>query len=528
MVYAAFAAGAVVFTRFVTWYLLDYVRIGLFLYHRFIAMVLFVFFMTVSAGNIVVSFATLYRSPEIGFLLSSPVPYATIFTVKFLDNFFYSSGTLFLASAAVLIGCGSYFHLSWYFYPLYLFGVLVPCMLMAGSLAVIVLLIVMKLASKVRLRTLIAGVALLYAAQIVLYFTLTNPVALVRDVMQNFPAMNAYDGSLDPFAARFLPNYWAAQTLYFWITDFTPGVGSNIALCVLTSAACFIGAVLLGGTMFYGTWLTSISLRGVSSAQAPGAPPFFHFARPSRLPSHVEAVLKKEYWIFFRDPGQWVHASVMAALLLIFLASVATMEFRAAAANLRAVTFIIIFMFNAFLISSIALRFAFPSISLEGKAYWTVRSAPMTAARLYWIKFLSMAAILAVLGVLIWLGSIVPYRHMPLIPGSSLAVILGIAAAAASLNFGMGSVYADFSEKNPIRIASSQGATMTFLFTMMLLGAVVALYFSPALAAFIAQSSGAASDRPAMMKATMLILLLCLAVAGVTHRAGLRALKNDF
>ncbi|HLP15172.1 MAG TPA: hypothetical protein VK470_02870, partial [Bacteroidota bacterium] len=34
LVYAAFAVGAVMFSRFVTWYLLDYVRIGLFLYHR--------------------------------------------------------------------------------------------------------------------------------------------------------------------------------------------------------------------------------------------------------------------------------------------------------------------------------------------------------------------------------------------------------------------------------------------------------------------------------------------------------------
>ena len=142
IVYAAFAVGAFFFARIVTWYLLEYIRIGLFLFHRFIAIVLFVFFLTVSAGNIVVSFSTLYRSPEMSFLLSRPVPYATIFLVKFLDNFFYSSGTLFLASFAVLLGYGSYFGMPWYFYPTILFGVMVPYMLLAASLAVIVLLAV--------------------------------------------------------------------------------------------------------------------------------------------------------------------------------------------------------------------------------------------------------------------------------------------------------------------------------------------------------------------------------------------------
>ncbi|HLP18017.1 MAG TPA: hypothetical protein VK470_17295 [Bacteroidota bacterium] len=528
LVYAAFAVGAVMFSRFVTWYLLDYVRIGLFLYHRFIAIVLFVFFLTVSAGNVVVSFATLYRSPEMSFLLSNPIPHATIFVVKFLDNFFYSSGTLFLASFAVLLGYGSYFNFAWYFYPMYLCCVLVPCMLIAGSLAVILLLLMMKLAATIPFKTVIGGVAVLYAVQIVVYFTLTNPVSLVKEIMLSYPFINAYYGSIDPPVTRMLPNYWAAQVLYFWITDFTPGLIANIALCMLTSLGCFTAAVLLGGRYFYETWLTSLTIHSSSVGRRDGSLPMFHFERPSRLSPHIEAILKKEYWLFVRDPSQWIHAAVMAVLLVVFLASAGTMEFKIVSSDLRAVIFLVIFVFNAFLISSIALRFVFPLMSLEGRAYWSVRSAPIRPSSLYWIKYVAMTSMLVALGIVIWAASTLPYRAIPCIPETSLAIIISVAVAASSLNSGMGSLYADFSEKNPIRLASSQGATMTFLFTMTLLAAVVALYFYPVLSIFITHFAGRPVTAKPVVNAVLLIASLSFVVSILAHWAGVRALKNDF
>ncbi len=528
IVYAAFAVGAFFFARIVTWYLLEYIRIGLFLFHRFIAIVLFVFFLTVSAGNIVVSFSTLYRSPEMSFLLSRPVPYTTIFLVKFLDNFFYSSGTLFLASFAVLLGYGSYFNMAWYFYPLILFGVMVPYMLLAGSLAVIVLMAVMKLAAVVNFRLLIACVVAGYFLQVVFYFTLTSPVALVKDVMRYYPFVNVYYGNLDPLVTRFLPNYWFAQVLYFWITGFTGGVAANAAALILTSLGALAAAVLLGGRFFYETWLTSISLQFQTRRARTAAVPFFHFERESRFPPHAEAVLKKEYWLFLRDPSQWIHAAVLAGLLVVFLVSVGSMQLKVEAPDLRAIIYIVIFVFNAFLLASIALRFAFPMISLEGQAYWSLRSAPIAPATMYWIKYAATLSFLVLLGMAIWLGSNLPYRGIPLLLASSFVGIVAIAGAAASLNFGMGSLYANFTEKNPIRIASSQGATMTFLLTMVLLAAVVGIYFYPIVSLFVTHYSGRPVPASAMRFSVGLVVAIAAVVSIVSHIAGLRALKNDY
>ncbi|HTY58999.1 MAG TPA: hypothetical protein VMF59_09280, partial [Bacteroidota bacterium] len=54
-----------------------------------------------------------------------------------------------------------------------------------------------------------------------------------------------------------------------------------------------------------------------------------------------------------------------------------------------------------------------------------------------------------------------------------------VAVGLTSLNLGAGAYFATFREKNPIRIASSQGASLTFLGGMVYLGAVVAVLVVP-------------------------------------------------
>ncbi|HZY10060.1 MAG TPA: hypothetical protein VFF29_02800, partial [Bacteroidota bacterium] len=70
IVFGGFAIGAFYFTQTSTAYLLDNTRIGLFLFHRFLSMLLFVFFLSINVGNIIVAYATFYRSEETMYLLT--------------------------------------------------------------------------------------------------------------------------------------------------------------------------------------------------------------------------------------------------------------------------------------------------------------------------------------------------------------------------------------------------------------------------------------------------------------------------
>lgn len=548
VVFGSFAVGAFYFSNFITAYLLERVSIGLFLFHRFIGMILFVFFITINLGNMVVSFSTLYRSHEVDFLLASPVSYLNIFVIKFLDNFFYSSGTLFMVGLAVLLGYGVYFNYPWHFYLLMMFGVLIPFMFLAACLAVIVLLFLMKLAEKVNFKVLISAVVLFYVIQIYFYFTVTSPVHLVQEVMKYYPYVNLYFGALDPIVARFLPNYWVSEILYFYVNGNFEAVTGYVALMILVTAGMFVFTLAAADRMFYSTWITSLSLKSLTVSRYLPKKLWFRFDKESFFPPQTEVLLKKEFWQFVREPSQWVHFVVMMSLLAIFLSSVSTLNIRLESPELKAVVYLVVFIFNIFLINSIALRFGFPMISLEGNSYWTLRSAPINLAKIYWIKFSIIALFLGILSVGIAFLSNIPYLFTrqianiqlgaieTMVPSSavkelaylSIFVTPFVALTLASVNFSLGAVYSNFVEKNPIRIASSQGATMTFLLSIVYLVVLLSLYYFPALMLFTADMKQSPIEWGQIRLIVMLIVAPSLVIIAFSHMFGIRSLRKDF
>jgi len=527
IVYGSFAIGAFFFSRFLTAYLLENVRIGLFLFHRFMSMLFFVFFVTINLGNMVVSFSTLYRSPEVNFMLTKPVPHLTIFIIKFLDNFFYSSGTLFLAGFSVLLGYGSYFGFPWHFYVFVMFGVLVPFMFLAGCTAVIILLGLMKLASKVNFKTLVAALVIFYIAQIYFYFDVSSPIHLVREVMRYYPNVDLYLGQLDPPVSKYMPNFWISQIFFFYIAGNHGTVVGYFSLLLLSTAAAFIALVVVGDRLFYSTWLTSLSFKSFSIKNFELTGNIFSFRSRSRLSPQTESLLKREYWQFFRDPSQWIHLLVMLFLVGIFLSSVTSMDFGLQDPKLRTAVYLVVYIFDAFLITSIALRFAFPMMSLEGDAYWTIRSSPIRPSKVYWTKFFVVLWPLFILGLTLAVLSNYPYILLPPLPQVATVEMALIAVSLVSLNFGLGSYFANYDEKNPIRIASSQGATLTFLLSIVLLVLLVGVFFFPILAVFNSIYFQIPRKDSWLYDALAIVGVFSAFVAAVAHSVGVRALRRD-
>jgi len=221
IIFGGVAVGVFFLARTLTAYLLDQASIGLFLYHRFLSMLLYVFFVAVNLGNMIVCYATLYKSTEVSFLMGLPIAHENIFLIKFVDNFFYSSSSLTLLGLSWLMGYGSLYAMPWYFYFFTMFAVLLPFMLIAGIIAVVTLMGLIRVASKIGVRWLLALVSGIYISAIGLYFRITNPVQMVQEVMQHYPNVNAYFGYLDAPLVRYLPNHWVAEFLY-WSTQRDP------------------------------------------------------------------------------------------------------------------------------------------------------------------------------------------------------------------------------------------------------------------------------------------------------------------
>jgi ABC-2 type transport system permease protein len=527
IVFGGFILGAYYASRVATDYLLDTARLGLFLLHRFLSMLLFVFFLSINVGNIIVSYATFYRSPEMEYYLTKPISHTNLFLIKFLDNFFYSSTVFFLLALAVLLGYGSHFHMGWIFYFRTMIFMLMPYMLLAGCSAVIMLMLLMRFAGVIGIRKVIVVLVVLYLGSLSGYFTMTNPMKLQAAVMEHFPHVDEYFGYLDAPAVKFLPNHWIAESLYWTMRGDTSIALSYTTVLVVATIALFGLMMVTARRVFYNSWLASLELR--SAGESPKAlMQMFSLTRPGRFDPQSTVLFRKEFWQFFREPSQWIHLTIISALVMTFIASIVQINLKQTLPFLQTVSYMVVLVFNLFLVSSIALRFVYPSMSTEGMNFWKILSAPVAREKVFWLKFT-----LYLIPIVLTSGALVIFSHRslreyPVLLQLNLCIMLFASAALTALNLGAGSFFSNFREKNPIRVASSQAATLTFLICIVYLTFVIAAMFVPFNNYFAFKLRGIPFEPATLTYATLLVFSISGLMAAASLAVGLRALKRDF
>jgi hypothetical protein len=484
LVFCGFGYGAYTFAFELTRFMLEHTRTGLLLYHTFISMMLFVFFIAVNLGNVIVSYSTLYKSSEVNFLLTKPVSFTAIFVLKFLDNFFYSSTTLFIVAFMMLLGYGSYFGYPWYFYAFAMLFVLIPFMFLSACLAVLVLMAIMKLAGKMGFRKVMAGLFGLYFFFIYLFFDASNPITLVEKIDRFYPNFDTYLSQTIPGFLHYLPNQWVADFLYHAARGEAVTALSYAGILFLITALAFGLCLFVASRFYYRSWLVSLQIQ--SASQAPYSltrKHFMDFRSRSFLPSQIEVLVKKDFFMFFREASQWIHLVVMIILTLIFSVSVSHLNLHLRVMDIQLLTYLVLFAFGGFMVSSLALRFAFPMIGLEGQTFWALRSAPIKEGKILLVKFILGFLPVLFIAEYIAISSNLPFAAMtearPLLLWFGIFCAFWISLTTVSLNLGFGGFFANYLERNPIRAASTQGATLTFLAALVYLFVILVIVFVP-------------------------------------------------
>jgi ABC-2 type transport system permease protein len=476
LIFGSFVLGMFFVGRMATAYLLSDAHIGQFLFHRLLSMVLYLLFVTVNLGNVIVCYATLYRSEEVAFLMGLPISHRNIFLVKFLDNFLHSSATLVLLGMALLLGYGSVFHMPWYFYFLTMFAVVLPFMLIAGILAVMILMALIKVAARIGIRWLLSLSVGTYLLAVYVYFSLTNPVRLIQDVMKQYPNVNGYFSHLDPAFSVFLPNHWVAEYLYWSVN----GDNARALPYLLTLNGTFLALLILAGLLarkiYYRSWLAASdarAMRGPEMSFLTGG--ILEFGSKSVFRPATDAMIKRDIWLFLREPSQWLHVVIMVFILAASLISIDSLNLRSTRPLFQIFSFLGIFLSNGFLVASVTLRFVFPSVSLEGESFWCVRSSPVDLNRLYWRRFAGFVFVILLIGeVLVIVAGRLAHMPLQLMLLSTVSMAF-VALTLTSLHLGGGSYFANYKERNAIRVASSQGASLTFLVSIVYVIVVVGI-----------------------------------------------------
>lgn len=524
--YGAFAIGAYALTYNIIEYLLEEARVGMFLLHRFLSMFLFVFFVTVNLGNVIVSYSTLYKSKEVLHLFTKPVSFVNIFMMKFLDNFFYSSTTLFLIGLAVIAGYGSYFSMPLVFYFVLLFFIFIPFMLISAIIAVLLLFLLIKIASYIGAAPVIAGLVTGYVGSIFFYFKFVNPYKLVNEIMQYYPHTDQYFENFIPAFIKYLPNHWVSEFLYWTVKG--NFVGASMYGLVLIAVALFLSLflILVGRIYYRKSWLASLEFRFFKKEQTQSKEILFQ--KNIILQNQTGTLLKKELLQFFRDPSQWLHLAVLVIMMFVFGVSVSRFSYNYDQPFLQSVTYVVIYLFTAFLIASMAIRFVYPLISIEATSFWKIKSAPLSMQKFYNLKLMFVLIPIILLGIILSIFSNWSFRDEEYLFLFSTYTMVIVAAALVIINISGGSFFASFDEKNPIRIASTQGASLVFLlslvflvFAAIIISTVVLLYFEHSHANKIFPQTILISAGLGFGGISLIISIVCYII-------GLRSLSRDF
>jgi ABC-2 type transport system permease protein len=529
IIFGGVAVGVFFLSRLSTLYLIQEAHIGQFLYHRFLSMLLYVFFVTVNLGNMIVCYATMFKSDEVKFLMGLPISHEKIFLLKFVDNFFYSSTTLTLLGLSWLLGYGSTYNMPWTFYFVAMFLVFLPFMLISGLLAVLILMGMIKVAARVGIRLLLAALVGVYLLVVYLYFQMTNPVQLVQEVMKYYPDVNQYFGYLDAPASRFLPNHWVSEFLYWSVRGEPEAALPWFFILVLVMLALMIIAALLAHKYYYTSWLSASDTQSFRLVRSRALRfRFLQLAKAGRFERQLDVMMKRDFWMFFREPSQWLHLMLMSALLLVFLVSLSALELRLTQPLLQTTSFLVVFLFNGFLVASLLLRFVFPAISLEGEPFWCVRSAPVSLRKLYLFKMVIALVLVVAIAESLVAASTYLLRSDPVLVRFVLATMGSIAVGLTGLNLGAGAYFAAYREKNPIRIASSQGASLTFLASMSYLSFCAMIIVLPLKRYFDNLILRGWLTTDWMVLPIVLVAVLSVVVFVVSTGVGLRAFHRDF
>jgi ABC-2 type transport system permease protein len=259
---------------------------------------------------------------------------------------------------------------------------------------------------------------------------------------------------------------------------------------------------------------------------------WFDFRSTSMLPTQSEVLLKKEYFQFIREPSQWIHAMVMVVLSAVFIFAVGNLNLRLRVTDIQLLTYLVLFAFGGFLTSSIALRFVFPMVSMEGNAFWMILSAPMDRRKLFLIKFALGFIAVIVLAMSVAVATNIPFLRLsatrPILMYAGIFTALWMSSTMVSMNLGFGGFFANYSEKNPIRLASSQGATLTFLATLLYLIAVVTVLILPLNSYFQFIFVFREFDPATIVVPGTIVAMLSTALIGFSIVFGINSLRRDF
>ncbi|MBI4542725.1 MAG: hypothetical protein HY705_06820 [Gemmatimonadetes bacterium] len=497
-------------------------EIGALLAAKLLSLVLLSFASVLLLSNVITALSSFFLAKDLDLLVSSPVDRLRLYLAKLGETLLHSSWMVALMAVPIFAAYGIVYGGGWLFAPLAV-AAFVPFLVLPAVLGSASTLILVNVFPARRTRDLLSIIALGAAAGVILLFRIIRPEQLARP--EGFQNLLDFIAVLRTPASPLLPSEWVTRA----VMGRLEGTWDWLPLYLLWSTAA---AFVAGGAWLHGRLYGAGYTRAQEGAERFVRGGFWNWSLGWALgplgAARREFVLK-DLRLFFRDTTQWSQLILLAALLVVYLFNIKALPlFRG-----EQVPFVLVSVVSflnlglaGFVLASIAARFIFPAVSLEGRQMWLLRSSPLELRAMLWAKYWVGTIPLLVLALAITVLTNLLLRATPFMMAVGVGTILLLTLAIGAMALAFGAFYPQFETENAAQIPTSFGGLVFMMATIALLAAVIVIESVP-----VYRYLQAAFNRqplvvtPLMLGAFALAAGLCVAATVVPLKMALRRME---
>jgi ABC-2 type transport system permease protein len=448
---------------------MDMVEVGTILVARLLNMTFLTFLAMLLFSNVVIALSTFYLSSDLPFLLSSPLRFSSVFTLKFVETTLNSSTLLLIFGLPIFIVCGQEYGVSWLYY-LAIPVMLLPFIVIPATLGTGLTMALVRFFPVKRVHQVLTVFGLILGGGVVILFRFLRPEQLVDEIGIN--QMLSYIQQSRIPTSPYLPSTWATEVLMSLIEGNRAQTLVNLGWLFGAAGGLYLLALLLAQRIYYDGWTGNAESRTVKTMQRMTLSEHW-VQRMTWLHPATRALLIKDLKLFWRDTTQWSQLLMLAALLIIYFFNIKSLPLR----NIYIKNLISFLNLGlaGFVLASLGARFIFPSTSLEGSSFWVVHSSPMVYRRFLLAKFsIFLLPLLVLAETLVIISNLllgVSGYMMLLSTGTICLITIGL----TGLGVGMGAIYPKFINENPAQIAISVGGVLYMILSLVYIGVTIVL-----------------------------------------------------
>lgn len=502
-------------------YLKGQEMIGSILITQLLEMMTLTFFFMLFFSTVVAAISTLYLSSELDLLISSPLRTTSIFVIKFFQTVINSSWMVLLFGLPMLVALGSVFEKGrdYYIGMVLLF---VPFILVAAGLGILFTVTLIRYFPAKRMQQVMTFMLLLFLSGLVMFFRFMRPEMLYREIeMADNMVMAFFEGLSVPRSPWF-PSAWLTKGLINLVKGNQDGLWIPFLSLLLLSLFLFALVIIVARYVYF----SGLSEAGTTSIRGKVSKRDIIERFVNLFPFSIQqkALLSKDAKVFFRDAGQWSQLFILGALVVVYIFNIKNLPL--GNYYLKNLIAFLNLGLAGFVLASVAIRFVFPSVSLEGEAMWVIKRSPMKMSRFLWEKYFAFLLPLLVLGEILMIGSNLLLEVDNFMMTLSVVTIFFITLAITGLGVGMGALYPRFRYENIAQVAAGAGGIIYMIISLAYIGIVIILEARPVYAHFRRQIFIGDYSMASLYVSLATIAILTLLAIFIPMKKGIEALEN--